>query len=148
MAIFDTLLVPIDGSAPSDAGAALARDIAASYGGRLTFVHVVDGAALSLTGDYVSPDSGATVGEATTAAETLLDVAVAGAREQGLTAEAQLFEGPVVDRLLDAIAQTRATTVVIGSHGRGGIARLVLGSTADGLLRRAAVPVLVARHTS
>lgn len=146
MAIFDTLLVPIDGSASSNAGAALARDIARSYGGRLEFVHVVDVAALSITTDYVSPASAPTLDDAQADAGELLDLAVAGAREQGLTAQAHCYEGPVVERILEAIGETRATAIVIGSRGRGGIARMLLGSTADGLLRRAAVPVLVAPH--
>src|SRR5690606_25479979 len=52
--------------------------------------------------------------------------------------------GPAVDVILDVAGQEGADLVVVGSRGMSGAARLAFGSTTEGLLRRASLPVLVA----
>jgi len=80
---------------------------------------------------------------------TVLFLVIAGAaRAQGIEASGRVLEGPVVDGLLDAVADSHATLIVIGSHGRGGLARAFLGSITEELLRHATVPVLVAPHVT
>ncbi|TAM75443.1 universal stress protein [bacterium] len=58
--------------------------------------------------------------------------------------EPSLSKGEVVQSILDLARREEADAIVMGSHGRGGIARIVLGSKTEGVLRRAPVPVLVA----
>jgi nucleotide-binding universal stress UspA family protein len=144
MAMFDAILVPIDGSRPSEVGSALATELAQRYGGSLLFVNIVDvGPWVSTTGyDLVDPI--ALSKEAHDAGEHLVDAAIATARANGLTADGAVLDGPVVDRLLDAVVELEATVVVMGAHGRGGLAGLLKRSTTDGLLRRCPVPVIVA----
>jgi nucleotide-binding universal stress UspA family protein len=148
MNLFDAILVPIDGSPPSEAGVALATVLAKQYGARLVFVNVVDLAALTTTADYAAIDTGAIADEVEHVGHELADEAVAAARALGLSAEGRVIDGPVVDGLLDAVRASGATLVVIGSHGRGGIARALLGSVAEELLCHATVPVLVVPHVS
>jgi len=53
------------------------------------------------------------------------------------------LEGDCVGALLDLAERMNADLIVVGSHGRGGISRAILGSVAEGILRRSAMPVLV-----
>jgi nucleotide-binding universal stress UspA family protein len=78
----------------------------------------------------------------------VLDIAAAMAQSAGVTAEQQLVEDPGV-RLGEAIAsearQWEADLIVVGTHGRRGIGRVLLGSGAEQIVRSAPVPVLVIR---
>jgi universal stress protein A len=56
-----------------------------------------------------------------------------------------LREGNPATEILEAAREWKADLVVIGSHGRRGLARLVMGSVAEGVTRHAPVPVLVVR---
>jgi nucleotide-binding universal stress UspA family protein len=144
MALFDTILVPIDGSRPSEVGTALATELAKTYGGKLLFVNIVDIAMWIDTTGYDVVDPVAISVEAHASGEALVQAATESAHANGVAADGMVLEGPVLDRLLDAIVEFAATVVVMGSHGRGGLARLLMRSRTDGLLRRSTVPVIVA----
>jgi nucleotide-binding universal stress UspA family protein len=153
MAVFDKILVPVDGSRPSGVGVALAIELAKQYGHELFFVNIVDLGATAMAMDDAALDVTEIAAEAHAEGERLVNAAAESARAQGLAAEVAVLEGPVLNRLLDASVDSHATSIVMGSHGRGGLARLLKGSTTDGLLRRSAVPVIVAprgtpRHPS
>ena len=64
-------------------------------------------------------------------------------RERRLDATALLIEGPPVAKILEEANRLGVGMIVIGSHGRSGLARLVLGSVSEGVMRRAACPVLI-----
>jgi nucleotide-binding universal stress UspA family protein len=144
MAMFDTILVPIDGSRPSEVGAALAVELAKAYNGKICFVNIVDIGVTVSTLEYAAVDAAEIADEAHANGERLVNMAAESARAQGLGAQGTVLDGPVLERLLDAIVETHATVIVMGSHGRGGLARALMGSTTDGLLRRSTVPVVVA----
>lgn len=144
MAVFDKILVPVDGSRPSEVGVALAIELAKQYGGKLFFVNIVDIGAATMVMDDAALDMTEIANEARAAGERFVKVASENARAQGLEADGTVLDGPVLSRLLEAIVEAHATSIVMGSHGRGGLARLLKGSTTDGLLRRSAVPVIVA----
>jgi nucleotide-binding universal stress UspA family protein len=144
MGLFDRILVPVDGSRPSEVGTALGLDAARQFGGTLVFVNIVDLPLLMGNTDYGATDTADIIEEARVAGDKLAKGAAQSARAQGLKAEALVLEGPVLEMLLEAIEQSRVTIVVMGSHGRGVLARALMGSTTDGLLRRSPVPVVVA----
>ena len=144
MALFDRILVPVDGSRPSEVGSALAIELAHAYGGTLLFVNIVDVGVWTDTTSFDVVDPVALAAEAHDSGIALVNSAAASAQANGLSAEAVVLDGPVLDRLLDAIVELDATVVVMGSHGRGGLARLLMRSRTDGLLRRSTVPVIVA----
>jgi nucleotide-binding universal stress UspA family protein len=114
----------------------------------LVFVNVVDIGALTTAADYAAVDTGAIADEVEHAGHDLADAAVATASMHGISAVGRVIEGPVVDGLLDAVNASGATLIVIGSHGRGGIARAILGSVTEDLLHHATVPVLVVPHVA
>jgi nucleotide-binding universal stress UspA family protein len=144
MGLFDRILVPVDGSRPSEVGTALGLDAARQFGGTLVFVNIVDLPLLMGNTDYGATDTADIIEEARVAGDKLANGAAQSARAQGLKAEAPVLAGPVLEMLLEAIEQSRVTIVVMGSHGRGVLARALMGSTTDGLLRRSPVPVVVA----
>lgn len=64
---------------------------------------------------------------------------------RGVTVTSKVATGPVAPRIVEAITEVGADLVVMGTHGRTGVARLMLGSIAEEVLRRAPVPVMTVR---
>jgi len=75
-------------------------------------------------------------------AETRLDGMLGSIRGSGLKARIRLEEGPAAQRVLEAVAQEKADLLIVGTHGRTGVDRFLLGSVADRLMRQAPCPVL------
>lgn len=144
MAVFDKILVPIDGSRPSDVGSALAFELAKQYGGTLFFVNIVDVGVLATSFDDPAMNAPEIADEAYAGGKRLVNEAIERARAQGITADGTVLTGPVLERLLHTCDAEKTTAVVMGSHGRGPLAQLLMGSTSDVLVRRSKVPVLIA----
>ena len=73
---------------------------------------------------------------------------MATVREKGLLVEGVLYENldkTVQQRVIAEAESWKADLIVIGTHGRRGVRRMVLGSSAEGILRAAPVPVLLVR---
>ncbi len=64
---------------------------------------------------------------------------------RGVSVTSHVVSGPVAKRLIDAVEHFRADLIVMGTHGRQGVARLVLGSVAEDVMRRSPVPVVTVR---
>jgi len=144
MTLFERILVPVDGSRPSEVGTALAIVQAKETGGEIVFANIVDVSNILGGIEYADIDWPAMLQEARDSGERLAESAAVEARAAGVRARSLVLEGPIIDRLVNAVEETQATVVVMGSHGRGALARLLRGSTTDGLLRRCPVPVVVA----
>jgi nucleotide-binding universal stress UspA family protein len=71
-----------------------------------------------------------------------LDTFVSFARSEGVTVDTRVHSGSTVEQLLLEAEQCRADLIVMGTHGRSGVQRLVLGSVAEKVLRRATCPVM------
>jgi len=67
----------------------------------------------------------------------------AEARQQGVASTALLVQGPTVEKLILERERLQADLVVVGSHGRSAILQLVVGSTSEGLIRKAGCPVMI-----
>ena len=66
-------------------------------------------------------------------------------REEGLEATALLLQGPTAQTLVDKAAQLEADYLVVGSHGKTGLRKLLMGSVSEALLRGAHCPVVVVK---
>ncbi|MFI5373604.1 MAG: universal stress protein [Candidatus Rokuibacteriota bacterium] len=112
---------------------------------RLTVVHVMAPPSLALPGEgYVSPALYESLeSSARAAAQKRLSAVLARARAAGVRARGLLLEG--VPHELIARAARKADLLVIGTHGRSGLARLFLGSVASRLVTLAPCPVLTVR---
>ena len=146
--LFRTLLVPHDFSAPSRAAFALAESLARLAGGRLHLLHVVQAPALhALTHagplDLALPDVVVT-GALLEAERLLLEVA----DESHAEVRMHVVEGLPTEIICEMAERLPADLVVMGTHGRDGLAHLLLGSVAERTLRRAPCPVLTVRARS
>ena len=82
------------------------------------------------------------------AGQELLNQARAQAIDQGIAADVVLDEAPgrrLADAVLEQVRSWPADLIVLGTHGRRGVSRLLLGSDAEQVLRVAPVPVLLVR---
>ena len=127
---FAGIEVAFDGSDPAEAALELALDLANPGTTNLFVSYAVD--------PYLDERK---------SAEVLTQGAVTRARNAGIAAQATLSEGAPSRRLLELAATHGAQLIAIGSHGRSGIDRVLLGSVAEAVLRGASVPVLVAPGT-
>lgn len=142
--MYKRILVPVDGSDTSNKALESALQLARSADGCVRLVHVLD--ELDFVSGYgYAPDL---VKTARDEAEGILKAARQVAQSAGVPAEARLVDS-LGKRLGEAVAEQveawKADLVVVGTHGRRGIARAVLGSGAEQVVRSAAVPVLVVR---
>lgn len=143
------ILVPIDGSPTSRRGLDEALRVAALTRGRVRLMHVID--ELSLVGSMGAYAAYADwISELRANGEELLNQARAQAEAAGVEAEVVLhdnFSGPVHDLVIQEARKWPADLIVIGTHGRRGLPRMVLGSSAEKILREAPVPVLLVRSS-
>jgi nucleotide-binding universal stress UspA family protein len=79
-------------------------------------------------------------------AEETLEARAAALREKGVASRWLLRVGIPFEEIAEAAREERADLIVMGTHGRGGLARFFLGSVADRVLRTAPCPVLTVRE--
>lgn len=146
--MFKRILVPVDGSEPSQHALQTAGRMAAESGGQLRVLHVMDRAAYLTGYDPSGAASGALYDAMSSGARQVLADAEAQARGAGVPVDSAMIN-ELGTRLGDAVAQAAkdwgADLIVVGTHGRSGPSRLLLGSGAEQIIRLAPVPVLVTR---
>ena len=133
----DAVLVPTDGSTCSEAAAAHAIDLALSADAALHVVHVVDASVVPVDG------SGAVLDELQRAGERALDSVVERAERAGVsTIRASVLSGTPYRAITDYADAEDVALVVMGTHGRTGFDRYLLGSVAERVVRLSDCPVL------
>ncbi|BEP55516.1 universal stress protein [Variovorax sp. V118] len=146
--MYQRILVPIDGSSTSNRGLDEAIQLAKLTGGRLRLAHVIDELSFALAMDAYAGIAGNWLEELRGNAVKLLEAARAKAVEAGIEADTVLldqFKGTVHDQIVAQVQACKADLIVIGTHGRRGLGRWVMGSSAEHILRMAPVPVLLVR---
>jgi len=146
--MYQRILVPVDGSATSKRGLEEAIRLAKLTQGRLRLFHVVDELSFALAMDAYSGYSGDWLKVLRDNGTRILDEARATAQAAGIEAEAELcdtFSGSVYQLVNAAADKWNADLIVLGTHGRRGVGRAVMGSSAEHILRYASVPVLLVR---
>jgi nucleotide-binding universal stress UspA family protein len=149
--MFRRILVPIDGSPTSNRGLDEAIGLASDQHAKICLLHVVD--ELVLTGAdamlYVPANYFDDFIRASRAGgEKLLARAEAKVRKRGIEVDTVLLETvgrPVADLIIKQAKKWRADLIVLGTHGRRGFSRLVMGSDAELVLRETHLPVLLVR---
>jgi nucleotide-binding universal stress UspA family protein len=142
---FDRILVPVDYSAHSLKAVGYAAELAQRLGASLDIIHVWDRP--TYISDGVMVGHGA---EQRSLADMIRDNAKADMKEfmskvtlaTGVTATNRLLSGDPASAILKELEAEKYDLVVIGTHGRGGLAHLLLGSVAEKLVRHSKVPVL------
>ncbi|HUZ50166.1 MAG TPA: universal stress protein [Candidatus Dormibacteraeota bacterium] len=143
--MFRNIVVATDASEASHQALALAIGLAKEGGGKLVLVTVIDLSTLLALSGYESPYPVDAIKSMRDEGQASLDAGVAAAAKDGVTASTVVGEGDPSDEILRIAKEQQADLICIGTHGRKGLARLFLGSVAEGVLRRAEAPVLVTR---
>ena len=142
--MYKRILVPIDGSTASMTGLQEATRLAKSSGGKLRILHVVDGIAFVDFHGAFMPD----LDKFRESGNKLVKDVMARVRKQNVRADSVVVEnmtGRAADTIVKEAKKFDAQVIVMGTHGRRGLNRLVLGSDAEIVLREAPVPVLLVR---
>jgi nucleotide-binding universal stress UspA family protein len=140
------ILLATDFSPASRAAFARAVDMAKANRAELLLAHVMSPIAMPVGEAYISADVYNTIEASTRAAcQKQLKALLARARKAGARARTLLLEGIAHERIVRAASANRADLIVIGTHGRTGLARLFLGSVAARVLAIARCPVLTVR---
>ena len=148
--LYKKILVPVDGGETSLRGLQHAILLANDLGASLRLIYVVH--------DYLVADGrhglakwSGLLNELRDQGRSILDEAAGIARGQGIEAVTECVETPmgsVGAAITQYAADWPADLIVLGTHGRRGIRRLVLGSDAEYVVRTAPVPVLLVRGTT
>lgn len=143
MTSFRHILVPVDFEPPSKRALEVAIDFAAKFESRLTVFHAWDTPPYVYAGlPYISANVWSAMEEA---AKQQLDATLTEARERLPRAQAVLARGPAAFEILAEIDRAKVDLVVLGTHGRRGLNRVLLGSVAERVVRGSSVPVLTVR---
>ncbi len=147
--MYARILVAVDGSQPSARAYREAFRLAADQHAALKVAHVMDlGIAMAPWADMAFVNYETLEAALRESGARILEAALAEARTAGVEAESVMLETDVNDPAGEILAEADrwgAGLVVMGTHGRHGLAHLILGSVAEGVVRRATVPVLLLR---
>ena len=128
MSRIETILLASDASPASEAAEGQAIELAARLGGRLVVISVVGGAPSVRAARQLSVES-----------------IVQRARAAGAEATGLCWEGDAGETIVEAAEAESADLIVVGTHERGAVGRLFLGSVSDHVVRHARCPVMVVR---
>lgn len=140
---FRKILIAVDESAFAARAADVGFDLARSLGAEVALIHVVDPSL-----DAYAPEGGIPVNELVTMAQQDGKRLLAAFSQRAALQPPPLeftHLGKTASEIVKAANEWPADLIVIGSHGRGGVERLLLGSVAESVTRHAPCPVLVVR---
>jgi nucleotide-binding universal stress UspA family protein len=138
--MYDRILVPTDGSTETERAVEHAVELAAAHGAELHAVYVVNSATfagLHMETTWEGVDN--VLREEGEDALRRVEEIAAG---YGVPVTTALLDGSPSRRIVEYAEAEDCDLVVMGTHGRGGIDRLLLGSVAEGVVRACSVPVL------
>jgi nucleotide-binding universal stress UspA family protein len=144
--VYEKILVPVDGSATSNLGLTEAIGLARLTGGRLRLLHAVDILSASLSPEISMATSPTVFEMLREGGQAILGRAMQAAEQAGVPVECALQDtltGRVCDSVVDDARRWGADLIVIGSHGRRGVGRVLMGSDAEQIARLSPVPVLL-----
>lgn len=136
---YERVLVATDGSAPAERAAEHGVAVAAAFDATVHALNVVDVSAVAALSEAAPAD--AMLERLREQGETATTGAADRAREAGLQVETAVLEGFPSGGILDYAEDHGIDLIVMGTHGRTGLDRVLLGSTAERTIRRAEVPV-------
>ncbi len=144
--MFKHILVPVDGSDTAQTAVDKAIGLAQAFGSRVTVIYVIDPYPFTGVGTDFAYGQIEYLSAATAEANTSVHAAKESFIAAGVTVDTSVIEANAVWRgIVEAGASLEADLIVMGSHGRSGLEKLVLGSAAQAVLSHTKLPVLVVR---
>lgn len=147
---FARILVAYDGSPPALAALRVAADLTEQFRGKLTVLHAADLPAAAVVGARTAvgetpPESGPMVASLEHGRRDVLEEIEQQVASRPIEVQIELATGEPAHAVIDAAVRWKATAIAIGTHGRSGVPRLMLGSVAEAVLRASSIPVLIVR---
>ena len=145
MSAIKRILVPTDFSATADAALVYAIDLAARLGASVSLVHVFDDPFVAggvFSGEYAPMPQEMREEMLQDLRRRLADTV---ARHGHSELSPQVLIGPTARTIVESAQAANADLIVMGTHGRGGISHVLLGSIAERVVRTAECPVLTVR---
>jgi nucleotide-binding universal stress UspA family protein len=139
--MYDNILVPTDGSAASEGAVDHAIELAKQYDATLHALYVVD------TGAYSSMEVGSDIVIEALQEEgnQAVDRVANRAEDAGVAVETSVRTGIAHRSIVEYVSEEGIDLVVMGTHGRTGVGRFLLGSVAEKVVRTADAPVMTVR---
>ena len=144
--MFNHILVPIDGSNTAQLAVDKAIGLAKAFGSRVTTIFVIDPYPFTGVGTDFSYGQAEYLNAATAEANAAIKAARAQFEAAGINVDSSVVEAHATWRgVVQAAESMKADLIVMGSHGRSGLEKLVLGSVTQRVLGVVHIPVLVVR---
>ncbi len=144
--MFKHILLPVDGSSTSLMALEKAVGLARAFQSLVSVIYVIDPYAFSGAGTDFSYGQAQYLDAATTEGKQALSAATEALHAAGVAANASIIESHSIYRgILETAGTIGADLIVMGSHGRRGLEKLVLGSVAAQVLAHAHLPILIVR---
>jgi nucleotide-binding universal stress UspA family protein len=145
--MYRRILVPVDGSKAAALGLREAIRLAKGRPAKIRLVHVLDESGI-IGAVESGADTRAFMRALARSGRAVLETSQQSAKKLGVEAETALrksLAGRAAEEILAEAKKWRADLIVMGTHGRRGVSRLVLGSNAELVARLAGIPVLLVR---
>jgi nucleotide-binding universal stress UspA family protein len=139
--MYDTILLPTDGSAPSDAARRHAIGLASAYDATLHAIYVIDDQALRAA----RIDTDVVLAGFEEEGSRLVGDVAAAASEADVACETAVLHGRAHEEIVEYATDNGVDLVVMGTHGRHGVQRFLLGSVTERVVRISPIPVLTVR---
>ena len=146
--MYKRILVPVDGSDTSARGLSEAIKLSQDQGATIRLIHVVDELIMSGSVDGALGYTDMLIETLRELGKSILKKAEARVQKHGLSSESVMLEhfgGQAAGFIVEDAKKWNADLIVLGTHGRRGITRLVMGSDAEEIVRTSPVPVLLVR---
>jgi|DewCreStandDraft_1066081.scaffolds.fasta_scaffold00348_11 universal stress protein A len=142
------VLVPVDFSKDSLRAAEYAKNFAAPFGAQLVLLHVIEPIYYASPADMyaASPNLALLIEEQRKAAQAQLEQLAQKLSGQGAKVQTLLKSGSPAQVIADTAKRIKADLIVMATHGRTGLAHVLLGSVAERVVRLATCPVLTVRR--
>lgn len=149
--MYDTILVPVDGSEQSERATDHAIEIAEKFESTVHALYVIDDRYAGRASEAVSelsrnsPERQAIEQQREQAGGKLTDSVLERARERGIDAESAVESGDPADVITDYAEDKEIDVIVLGARGRSAVGKFLLGDVAGKVARHATTPVLLVR---
>jgi nucleotide-binding universal stress UspA family protein len=136
--MFNHILVPTDFGETAEHALDVAIELAKKFGSRISLLHVYQIFVPAAYGESIVWPAD----QIASGARQALDTRLSAAKQRYAGVEAILKAGNPADEIIEVAKSSKADAIVMGTHGRRGVSRLVMGSVAERVVRTSPVPVL------
>lgn len=143
--MYNTILVPLDGSERAEKILPHVESLAQNHGSRVVLLQIVELRLSTLPGAMNPLPTVEEYEEHTKVAEAYLANLQEGLQQKGIETSVEVAHGSVVETIIEVARRENADLIAMASHGRTGLGRVFYGSVAAGLLHRVSRPLLVIR---